>query len=110
MNEFEAKVLLLGLDALPVRERWLLAWLVQRPERMSIAFQDVSGLSFAQFNAMCARWTACGLIGSAYAEEWDAFLPRATDRAAELVLMSSVEWAVSTVPGKPIDLDCVVAA
>ncbi len=81
-DEDHARLILLGLDALPFRERWLLCWLLDRPERMSIAFEEISGLSDEAFWAMVRRWRALGLLTTAYNETHDANLPRATDYAA----------------------------
>ncbi|MEV6661795.1 hypothetical protein [Nocardia fluminea] len=81
-EEDRARLLLLGLDALPFRERWLLCWLLDRPNRQSIAFEEVSELSRERFGEMCSRWAQLGLVHGAYSETHDANLPQATDFAA----------------------------
>lgn len=82
VTEESARLVLLGLDALPFRERWLLCWLLDRPNRQSIAFEEVSELSIGRFSEMCSRWEQLGLIRGAYNETHDANLPQATDFAA----------------------------
>ncbi|NKY29417.1 hypothetical protein [Nocardia gamkensis] len=109
MSEEFARLLLLGVEALPVQERWLLGWLLARPNRMSIAFEEVAGLGpvgSRAFREMCARWRECELLTLAYNEEHDVTLLQATDFAELLLRLDPVEWVMYTHHGiEPIDLD-----
>lgn len=82
LTEARARVLLFGIEALPVRERWLLLWLLGRPERRSIAFEATSGMGSREFSMMCSRWREFGLLTTSFCAEHDACLPTATDFAA----------------------------
>ncbi|MGW5388284.1 hypothetical protein [Nocardia sp. NPDC003963] len=107
VTEDQAKLLLLGVEALSGAERWLLAWLLDRPGRMSIAFEEVAaglGIGFRAFGDLCARWRECGLLTIAYSDDYDAFLPQATDYAALVLLLDPVQWA-SNLHSDPVDLD-----
>ncbi|NKY30805.1 hypothetical protein [Nocardia gamkensis] len=111
MTENYARLLLLGREALSIQERWLLAWLLARPNRMSIAFEEVAGLGplgSRAFREMCARWRECGLLTVAYNEEHDAHLSQATDFAELVLRLSPVEWVLATAPQAPVDLDNVI--
>ncbi|WP_406237722.1 hypothetical protein [Nocardia sp. NBC_01009] len=113
-EEDHARLLLLGLDALPFRERWLLCWLLDRPNRMSIAFEEVSELSSCEFSELCCRWRELGLIGGAYSETYDANLWQATDLAAMVAgLIPATDGLVFTstpVIVEPVDLDAMELA
>ncbi|WP_280184388.1 MULTISPECIES: hypothetical protein [Nocardia] len=114
MSEEFARLLLLGAEALSVQERWLLGWLLSRPNRMSIAFEETAGLGplgSRAFREMCARWRECELLTTAYSEEHDAVLLQATDLAELLLRLDPVEWVLMTTDTSdlpPVDLDNVV--
>ncbi|WP_330229690.1 hypothetical protein OHA40_27230 [Nocardia sp. NBC_00508] len=114
MSEEYARLLLLGAEALSVQERWLLGWLVARPNRMSIAFEETAGLGpvgSRAFREMCARWRECELLTLAYSEEHDATLWQATDLAELVLRLDPVEWVLLTTDTSalpPIDLGNVV--
>jgi hypothetical protein len=103
-----ARLILLGLDALPFHERWLLCWLLDRPERMSIAFEEVSELSRDEFWGMCSRWSGLGLLTTAYNETHDANLPQATDFAAMIAgLVPATDDRLFYGYAHPVDLDAM---
>jgi hypothetical protein len=105
VTEDQAKLLLLGVEALSAAERWLLAWLLDRPERMSIAFEETAaglGIDYRGFLDMCARWRSYGLLAIAFHDGHDAFLPQATDYAALVLRLDPVQWATG---GDVVDLD-----
>ncbi|MBF6190124.1 hypothetical protein U3653_07125 [Nocardia sp. CDC186] len=111
MTEAQARLLLLGAEALSIQERWLLAWLSARPNRMSIAFEEIAGLGpvgSPEFGAMCVRWRECGLLRLAYSEEHDATLWQATDFAEVVLRLNPVEWVLATTPHAPVELDDVI--
>ncbi|MFI5538141.1 hypothetical protein ACIA5H_17290 [Nocardia sp. NPDC051900] len=111
LTEDQARLLLLGAEALSIQERWSLAWLLARPDRMSIAFEEIAGLGpvgSPEFGAMCARWRECGLLRLAYSEEYDATLWQATDFAELVLRLSPVEWVLATAAQVPVELDNVI--
>jgi hypothetical protein len=110
MNQDEAKVLLLGLDALPVCERWLLAWLVDVGTDVGMRFMEYAEDAGLDFSQMCSRWRRMGLLRSGYDWDRDISLYVATDRAADLVRMSSVEWVVAHHSSELVDLDAMAVA
>ncbi|WP_029897794.1 hypothetical protein [Nocardia brasiliensis] len=110
-HEDEARLLLLDLDALPVRERWLLAWLVDVGSDVGIRFLEFTEAAGIDFGEMCARWRRMGLLSRGYDWGRDVALYVASDRAAQLVRFPSAEWVCATTEGRePIDLDRLVAA
>lgn len=105
MNQDEAKVLLLGLDALPVRERWLLAWLVDVGSDAGMRFLEFAEDAGIDFGAMTTRWRRMGLLRQGYDWERDHSLYVATDRAVELIHLSAVEWVTGSDSVQLVDLD-----
>jgi hypothetical protein len=103
-DEQYARLLLFGLEALPTTEQGLLQWLLTRPDRMSIAFEEVSALSRGGFLAMQDRWLRFGLLRITYSATHDANLAQATDFAAMVAGLIPVEppFVFYTVP---VDLD-----
>ena len=110
-EEDRARLLLLGLDALPLRERWLLCWLLDRPNRQSIALEEVSELSREAFGDLWSRWRELGLIRGAYNETYDANLPQATDFAAMVAgLIPATDDRLFYGYSHPVDLDAMELA
>ncbi|MFI6223261.1 hypothetical protein ACIBEH_22080 [Nocardia salmonicida] len=108
-DEDHARLILLGLDALPFSERWMLCWLLDQSERMSIAFAEISGLPDEAFWSMIRRWRALGLLTTAYNETHDANLPQATDYAAMIAgLIPATDGLYFG--GPLVDLDAVELA
>ncbi|WP_433680641.1 hypothetical protein [Nocardia sp. CA-119907] len=110
MNQDEAKLLLLGMDALPIRERWLLAWLVDVGSDIGMRFLEFTEDAGIDFGVMCARWRRMGLLRSGYDWERDHSVYEATERAVQLVHLSAVEWVCAHSSAELVDLDAVAVA
>lgn len=101
VNESEARILLLGMEALPPRERWLLAWLVDAGGDVGMLFLEYAESAGLDFAGVCSRWRRMGLLRSDYDHTRDLSLYVATDRAMALMHRSGSgvvdldAWAVS---------------
>ncbi|MFF0493436.1 hypothetical protein ACFYTQ_30825 [Nocardia sp. NPDC004068] len=104
LDELEAKLLLLGMDALPVRERPLLMWLVRVGADVGADFLEFTRAQGIDFQEMASRWNRMGLLATGYDWERDCSLWMPSDRAVDLVYLSETEWVMATI-ANPVDLD-----